>query len=301
MWRGEGIGLSGASPTFFLYGEPPHAAGGNFLHLEPLDARSRPANWHIRPHRHEDLHHVFMLSSGGGEIRAEGLLRRAAAPCLILIPAGTVHAFAYVPDTTGRVLTIADDFLRQLCSIEAELAGLFAMPRLVAAGGHAASVLADFDRLALELAWRTPGQAGAVKAALLHILVAALRLDAQGSAAQAGQTSDGRLVARFREMVEARFRSHDPVGAYAAALGVSLSRLRAACRKQASGAPLDVLHARRILEAKRALLYSPNSVAEIAFSLGYEDVSYFVRLFGRREGVSPRRFRMTRVRKDVLF
>jgi AraC family transcriptional activator of pobA len=283
--------LSTPSPTFFLYGEAPTAGQENFLHLEPLDARSRPANWHIKPHRHDDLHHVFLLWSGAGEMRVAAGAETAAAPCLLLVPAGHVHAFSFVPDTTGRVLTISDFFLRGLCQMDDDLAPLFTAARCVAAGGEAPALLEDFDRLGRELAWRTLGHAGAVKAAVLRILVGALRLDLHGPAAAATQTADARLVARFREMVEARFRSHETIGAYASSLGVSLSRLRAACRKQGCGSPLDVLHARRMLEAKRALLYSRTSVSEIAFSLGYDDVSYFVRLFHRLEGVPPGAFR----------
>jgi AraC family transcriptional activator of pobA len=289
-----------SSPTFFLYGEAPKQAEENFLHLEPLDTRSRPAAWHIRPHRHEDLHHIFMLSGGAGDMRADGVGQRAVAPCLLLVPAGTEHGFSYVPETTGRVLTISDVFLRGLCAADAELASLFAVPRVVPVGGEAGSVLGYLDRLGRELAWRAPGHAVAVRATLLQLLVAALRLDRLGEAPAGAESGDGRLVARFRELIEARFRSHEPIGSYATALGVSVSRLRLACRRQGCGAPLDMLHARKMLEAKRALLYGLSSVSEIAFALGYDDVSYFVRLFRQIEGISPRRFRQLRAEEALM-
>jgi AraC family transcriptional activator of pobA len=282
-------------PTFFLYGEPPREADGRFLHLEPLDARSRPANWHIRPHRHGDLHHIFMLTSGEGEMRAGAVRSFVKAPCLLLVPAGIEHAFSYVPDTTGRVLTLSQVFFGELCLIDEGLAPLLERPRAFSLGAEAKPVLDHLDRLAREVAWQAPGHLAAVKATLLQILVAVLRLDRQGAAQGRMETADARLVGRFRELVEARFRNHAPIGTYAAALGVSLSRLRIACRNQGCGAPLDVVHARQMLEAKRALLYGPSSIAEIAFSLGYDDVSYFVRRFRRLEGVSPGRFRQARM------
>jgi AraC family transcriptional activator of pobA len=130
--------------------------------------------------------------------------------------------------------------------------------------------------------------------------VAALRLDRLGEAPAGAESGDGRLVARFRELIEARFRSHEPIGSYATALGVSVSRLRLACRRQGCGAPLDMLHARKMLEAKRALLYGLSSVSEIAFALGYDDVSYFVRLFRQIEGISPRRFRQLRAEEALM-
>jgi AraC family transcriptional activator of pobA len=280
-----------SSPVFYLYGEAPKAAAPDFLHLEPLDYRSRPAEWHIGAHRHADLHQLFLLLSGAGEMRTQAGASRALAPCLLLVPAREVHAFSFIPDTAGSVLTISGVFLDRLCQTDAELRAVFGSARVLSTGPETPAIVGYFDRLSRELAWHAPGHAVAVKASLLHILVTALRLECQETAPAGLDSSDGRLVARLREQIEARFRLHEPIGAYAASLGVSVSRLRLACRNQGCGAPLDVLNARRMLEAKRALLYGVSSVGEIAYALGYEDVSYFVRIFRQMEGLSPRKFR----------
>jgi AraC-like DNA-binding protein len=46
-----------------------------------------------------------------------------------------------------------------------------------------------------------------------------------------------------------------------------------------------------MLEAKRRLFYTNESVKEIAFRLGYDDYAYFTRLFTKVCGISPTRFR----------
>jgi AraC family transcriptional activator of pobA len=48
---------------------------------------------------------------------------------------------------------------------------------------------------------------------------------------------------------------------------------------------------RKMLEARRALLYSNMTVAEIAYHLGFDEPAYFTRVFTRHAGVSPRSFR----------
>jgi AraC family transcriptional activator of pobA len=48
---------------------------------------------------------------------------------------------------------------------------------------------------------------------------------------------------------------------------------------------------RAILEAKRALLYSNMTVAEVGYYLGFDDPAYFSRFFAKAEGLSPRGFR----------
>ena len=53
----------------------------------------------------------------------------------------------------------------------------------------------------------------------------------------------------------------------------------------------DALHQRRLKFARRLLLEGDETVEQIAVSCGFRDVTYFRRLFKRREGVSPRAFR----------
>ena len=78
---------------------------------------------------------------------------------------------------------------------------------------------------------------------------------------------------------------------YAAALHVSESRLRSACLALTGQSPIQLIHARILLEAKRRLHYTDGPVQEIAYALGFEDPAYFTRFFSRRAGLSPRAFR----------
>ncbi len=95
-------------PRFFLYGEPPHAAGERFVHVELIADRSSQNEWEVRPHTHSDLHQLFLILRGGGHVRADDRRCRLSAPLLILIPAGVVHAFSFQPATHGYVVTICD-------------------------------------------------------------------------------------------------------------------------------------------------------------------------------------------------
>jgi AraC-like DNA-binding protein len=52
----------------------------------------------------------------------------------------------------------------------------------------------------------------------------------------------------------------------------------------------DVITERIILEAKRMLMYLDESLTEIAFRLGFEEYSYFVRVFRKTSGMTPTQF-----------
>ncbi|WP_369825783.1 helix-turn-helix domain-containing protein [Caulobacter sp. BP25] len=259
-----------------------------------MDDRSRPNDWNIRPHAHADLNHVFLISEGAGVIRAEGETIAFAAPCLLLIPAGVVHGFVYEPDSAGSVLTIADSYLRELVAREPGFAGLFRAARQLPLprDSRVSEVLA---RLGRELVWTAPGRGAAVEGQLLTLLVEALRLLVQAhSTGPAVQGAQARLVARYRELVEAHFREGRSLEFYAGRLGCTVSRLRTACLKTAGVAPLRLVHDRLLLEAKRALIYSNMTVAEVAYQLGFEDPAYFSRFFSKAEGCSPRQYRTER-------
>jgi len=281
-------------PSFFLFGEPLKTVEGKFLHLEDLDDRSRPNDWNIRAHAHADLNHVFHIATGAGVMHVEALTIPFAAPCLLLIPAGAVHGFVYEADTTGAVLTIADSYLRDLAGREPDLADIFRAPAQLPLGAKS-PIAVSLANLSRELVWTAPARGAAVEAHLLTVLVEALRLLAQAQAVNPTvQGAQASLVARFRELVETHYRAGWPMSAYAERLGVTVGRLRAACLKVAAAPPLRLVQDRMVLEAKRALLYSNMTIAEIGYHLGFDDPAYFSRFFAKAEGLSPRSFRDNR-------
>ena len=54
-------------PSFALYGETP-GAGGELLHVEGIQARSRRYRWHIEPHLHHGLYQVVWLKRGPAQV-----------------------------------------------------------------------------------------------------------------------------------------------------------------------------------------------------------------------------------------
>ncbi len=283
-------------PCFFLYGESPRTVGDRFLHVESLDDRSRPSDWNIRPHAHDNLNHVFYIAEGGGEMQVEIEVIAFAAPCLLLVPARVVHGFAYMTETAGSVLTVSEPYLRDLVAREAAFARLFAAASVIPFS-NTTLVESSLEQLVRELAWTAPGHAAAVEAVLVRLLVEMLRMShsadhASASASASAQGAQAGLVARFRELVEASYRTAIPVADYAERLAVTPKQLRAACVKVARAGPVRIVQDRVLLEAKRLMLYSNMTVAEVGYHLGFSDPAYFSRVFSRGAGVPPSTFRV---------
>ena len=55
-----------------------------------------------------------------------------------------------------------------------------------------------------------------------------------------------------------------------------------------------MIHQRLLLEAKRQLVYTTQTIQQVSDDLGFSEPAYFSRFFKRFAGVSPRAFREPR-------
>jgi AraC family transcriptional activator of pobA len=95
----------------------------------------------------------------------------------------------------------------------------------------------------------------------------------------------------FKSALERDFAIIKSPADYAKNLNISTPYLNE-CVKNTTGYSVSYhIQQRSILEAKRLLYHSDQSVKEIASELGYDDSSYFTRLFAKVTGMSPLAFR----------
>jgi AraC-like DNA-binding protein len=108
-----------------------------------------------------------------------------------------------------------------------------------------------------------------------------------------GGASSGqeRVVSRFRTLLARHFSEEKEVSFYAAELNITpkyLSEILTAQSGKSAKAHIDEYVA---MEAKSLLRQTTMSVQEIAYWLGYEDPSYFVKTFRKWEGRTPVQYR----------
>lgn len=127
--------------------------------------------------------------------------------------------------------------------------------------------------------------------AYLDILMTKL-VRLQKTKQQVSSTSgDMEYVERLQELIDRYFSKWKKAHNYASELHLSPSRLNAITKEILGKTCTQLIHERIILEAKRLLLSTTLQVSEIAYQLGYEDHSYFIRFFKKRMMVTPIVFR----------
>jgi AraC family transcriptional regulator, transcriptional activator of pobA len=280
-------------PQYFLYGEATHDVDERFLHIESIAERSRLHDWRIRPHAHKDLQHLVLVTRGSGIFHVEGGENAFAQTSFISVPLACVHGFDFKPGTDGWVVTASGPLLERIARDHTELKPVLTEPNSLSLSADAsASMLALFQALVTEFKSNLPARRTAAEALVTGILVAALRRKLQlGMDAERSTGADSILASKYRTLVEENFRKPLKISDYAQRLFVSSERLRQACVSSTASSPLALLNARRLLEAKRNLIYTNMSIALIAEASGFPDPAYFSRFFTQRTGSSPMAYR----------
>ena len=98
------------------------------------------------------------------------------------------------------------------------------------------------------------------------------------------------LLRAFNVLVEQHFKEEHSVSFYAEKLFKSPKTLSNNFAKL-NRSPLQIIHQRIVLEAKRLLTYTDKSAKEIAYEIGFDDASHLSRLFKKYTSQSPSEFK----------
>lgn len=98
------------------------------------------------------------------------------------------------------------------------------------------------------------------------------------------------LLRAFNVLVEQHFKNEHSVSFYAEKLFKSPKTLSNNFAKL-NRSPLQIIHQRIVLEAKRLLTYTDKSAKEIAYDIGFDDASHLSRLFKKYTSQSPSEFK----------
>ena len=101
-------------------------------------------------------------------------------------------------------------------------------------------------------------------------------------------------IKNFEVLLEQNFKIEKAPSFYASQLAITLKHLNRICNETLQKTTTEVITDRIILEAKRMLMDKKFAINEIATELGFDDYSYFTRLFKKHTGITPTNFRMLR-------
>lgn len=267
-----------------------HALGANtLLQIKPLGthAGTQPA------HRH-DFCELFVLQEAAGHHQIDFVEFPLLADRIYFIGVGQVHTLR-ATHLDGWLLAFDPAFL----AAGEPTAAPFAAPALFNNWQRQPYIdLAPADQPAfsalLLLLRQEYDRAAPCYHTLRHYLQALLLNAVRVSDANAGAPTPSlsqTYILRLQQLMEQHYPAHRPATFYADQLELPAKRLNDYTRRTLGKSVTQLLHQRLLVESKRLLLYSPLTVKEVAYAVGFTEPAYFSRFFKHQTGQYPEPFR----------
>lgn len=264
------------------------------FHFAPLEKLKSTLPY---PHRH-DFYHIAWVVKGHGHHIIDSVRYDVKPNTLFFMAPGQVHDFVLSEDATGFTLNFSPEFFTFKTHSRQSLTDIpiydFGSHNnaLYIDQPHADSLRAIVDAITEEYAAEQNGYEDVIWSYLRIFLMKVSRMAAPNAAVDLSSRSL-LLSRRFKSALEKNFSTINETGQYARLLKVTERALNEATRQALGHTAAQLIRERVMLEAKRLLLHSEISVAEISDRLGFDDPAYFSRCFKKHTSRSPIEFRQS--------
>lgn len=252
------------------------------------------------PHRH-DCYQINWVEHGTGHHVIDSVKYEVKPKTLFFMSPGQIHDFVLSDDTVGFTINFSAEFFAlqlqnknalneiPIYDLENSIQALYLNDEQANRMLETLSAI-DEEYYSDQMGWQDM-----IRCHLYILLMKASRMaDPDFDATPASRSLF--LTRRFKGLLEKQFDSIQDVGEYARMLRVNERALNEAVRRATGSTAAKMIRERVMLEAKRMLLHSEVSVAQVADRLAFEDPAYFSRCFKKHTGRSPIEFRQSLAR-----
>lgn len=248
------------------------------LKVAPFDNRKVKTT----AHRHNGYLELVLLTNTSGIHCKDDQQWAVKAPCVLVIQKDDTHYWELAPPVEGYVLLLKKDFVTT--SLDAALALLVQQVSAVDI-----IYLSESEALSSLFALLCHDESFAFQEAVLKAILTKILESKHYST-----NKDTATLTTFQKLIsllQADLNFVNSVSYYANLLHTSPQNLNAICKKYGEVSASQLIATHIIKEAKRLLLYTDNTVAEVGFKVGFSDKSNFSKFFKRQVGITPSEFR----------
>lgn len=281
------------------------------LHIDLFQSGNNPSDFYFntmkdhlvsshrhieKPHRH-DFYVTVLFTKGKGTHEIDFQKYEVSGGSLFFLSPGQVHSWELSDDTEGYIFFLSQEFY-DMHYVNQHLRN-FPFFNSVAFSRKLQLETLDLQKMIgiyeeIEDEYHSQGlmKEGFILSLITKIYINSARQFSKDYNTQNSSVSISyfKHYKDFENLLEEHFASEKSISYYASLMGISSKHLNRITQTIVQKTATEVITERVILEAKRMLMYLNESLVEIAFRLGYEEYSYFVRVFRKSSGITPTQF-----------
>jgi AraC family transcriptional regulator, transcriptional activator of pobA len=243
----------------------------------------------VEPHRH-DHEELIIITHGAPTHFVDFTESDLIPPVIVFVAMGKVHSFHPDLETRGWSIRYSSDFLPQShFNFYSNFSDQINYPL---SHDYCSSDLNAICEIMLkEYKQAHPNYNG-----IRHLLSAVLvKLEAETRQEylqiQNNRSMQTATFNSFLKILDNNYKRPEGVDFYADKLNMSSRNLNLISQSIFGKSITEIIETRKLIEARRFLLNSEMSISEIGYELGYNEKSYFSRVFRKKTGVTPSEFR----------
>ena len=237
-----------------------------------------------KPHKHDGYHEFIILYDGAGVHTIDEVDYEVNPPTLFYLQGGQVHCWDFTQIPKGYVMIFKEEFLDEFNDIRQLLSNI---PTQLKLKKDNKQLLVDFDMMMNEFASEDTNEL--ILKNYLNIII--YKLNDLINTSQQSSNTENILISQFKKLVNKYYKTHRDISFYAEHLNVTNRKLSSLCSADLGRPASSIITERLVMESKRLLRYTNNSISEIAFELHYTDPSHFVKFFRTKTNLTPLEFR----------
>lgn len=249
-----------------------------------------------KPHRH-DYEEIILVTSGSPDHFIDFKREKLSAPLMIYVAQGKIHQFLPDKQTACWVIRYKNEFIKE--SRFHFYANFLDNINYPLPHGNCLERVNTLCEMMIE-EYQVPEPDFTMIKHLLAALLAKLESEQKQRSPHLNVTTNTHLISfnNFLKILEQNYKRPEGVQFYADKMNMSVRNLNLICQEIFSKSVSDIVEARKMIEARQLLIDTDLTVAEIGYELGFNEKSYFTRVFSKRTGLTPTAFRS---RMSVLF
>ncbi|MBL3655966.1 AraC family transcriptional regulator [Fulvivirga sediminis] len=251
----------------------------------------------VFPHRHS-FYHIVVFTQGSGYHTIDFEKFDVTPGQIYFMAPGQIHTWHFSDDVDGYVINFDKGYYESFLLLTDSIDN-FSFYNGIAQDGviqlHSEllqQVTTLSESLYQQVNHTQPVYWDLTKTILLHLL---MLVEQSHSKTTTGELSSSyALIKKFQRLIETDFASSRLPSEYASQLNVTPNHLNIVCKEHLGHSAGEEIRNRIVLEAKRLLVVNTLSITEIAYSLAFNDNSYFSKFFKKHTGMTPEEFRKKR-------
>jgi len=268
------------------YFDPKEYSKKNFndFYIHGLSDDTYELKMPLPPHR--QTNHSIILVTGGSIVAGAGFDQYTVDQnMMIVVPAGQITSLSFMSeDIEGFYLHFSDDYISR---IKIDLSDWLIRPVIKLED-------ADSEHLIMLLKRIQKLNESESNANIIRLYLTTLLAEMTQSSDFRNRTNflaHERLVMEFKRLLNYHSTKEKSVRFYAAQLHVTPNHLNKSVKSTLDRSASALINEMLVLEAKILMQNNNMSISDVAFEIGFEDVSYFGRFFRKHTGSTPTEYR----------